>query len=210
MMPKKTTLLIIILAVVTAILVYLAVISDKAQEIINTTPLTPTAQNTAPTIAPYANLSFSVPSLDLSKTNTATQSVNIILNSNGKDVFGTQVELKYDPTVIYNVSISKPQESFFGQDAPVLINSVDPTEGRVSYATAFSANSSGKSGTGVVATLTFTANKYTGISSTSIAFLPKTTVTTLQSSQSVLKQTTPLSITLARPIVATQAPTQTP
>lgn len=203
-MPKKTTILIIILAVITGILIFLAVRNDKTQEIVVKPQIPAVKPTAAPT--PYATLSFSVANLDLSTVAITTQTVDILIDTNGKPVFGTQVELSYDPKVFYNVSLIKTPNSFFGPDAVVLINNVDPTQGRVSYAVALPSSGSEKIGKGVVATLSFSVNKFTGVKNTSITFLPKSTITTLQTSGSILSQTTPLSVILTSTPTVTNAP----
>lgn len=201
-MPKKTTVLIIILAVITGVLIFLAVRNDKTQEIA-VKPQLPVVKPTA-VPAPYATLSFSVANLDLSNVAINTQTVDILIDTNGKPVFGTQIELSYDPKIFYNVSILKTPGSFFGPDAVVLINNVDPAQGRVSYAVALPSSGSEKAGKGVVVALSFSVNKLAGVSNASITFLPKSTVTSLQTSGSILSQTTPLSVIL------TSTPSATP
>ena len=203
-MPKKTTILILILAIITGVLIFLAVRNDKTQEIV-VKPNLPTVKPT-PVVTPTATLSFSVANLDLSTVAINTQTVDILIDTNGKPVFGTQIELSYDPKVFYNVSILKTPDSFFGPDAVVLINNVDSSQGRVSYAVALSSSGSEKIGKGVVATLSFSVNKFAGVSNSSITFLPKSTVTSLQTSDSILNQTIPLSVILTSPPTITKAP----
>lgn len=196
-MPKKTTILIIILAAITGVLIFLAVKNDKTQEVTVKPSLKAVKPTQAP--APYATLSFSVANLDLSTVAINTQTVDIIIDTNGKPVFGTQVELSYDPKIFYNVSIVKNPTSFFGPDAVVLINNVDSSQGRVSYAVALPSSASEKTGKGVVATLSFSVNKFAGASNAQVTFLPKSTVTSLQTSGSILNQTIPLSVILTAP-----------
>jgi hypothetical protein len=203
-MPKKTTILILILAVITGVLIFLAVRNDKTQEIV-VKPQLPTVKPTA-TPMPYATLSFSVANLDLSTVAINTQTVDILIDTNGKPVFGAQVELSYDPKVFYNVSIIKTPDSFFGPDAVVLINNVDLTQGRVSYAVALPSSGNEKAGKGVIATLSFSANKFAGVSNAQVTFLPKSTVTSLQTSGSILEKTTPLSVILTSTPTITKVP----
>ena len=58
------------------------------------------------------------------------------------------------------------------------------------------ANDTGVQSKGVIATITFTTNKFAGVSKSQITFLPKTTITSLKTSESVLKNTSDLSIIL--------------
>jgi hypothetical protein len=201
-MPKKTTILIVILALITGILIFLAVRSDKTQNFINDN-----FQKATPTVAvvkPYANLSFSPPVVSLAN-GQVNQTVNITLDTAGKPVSAAQVELTYDPKVITNVKLNPPQiNPLFGPNPVVLINSVDPSQGRISYAVGISASDDEKVGNGAIATLTFTINKFAGVPTSQIAFLPKSAVTTLSTQGSVLNTSTPLQITLTTPSAPVQ------
>lgn len=194
-MPKKTTILIIILALITGILIFVAVRSDQSQElgrkIMNSATATPVV------IRPFASLSFSTPVIDISNGATA-QKVDIILDTNGKSVAGAQVELTYDPNTITNVTLTPlVSNQLLGTNPTVLINSVDKIQGRISYAISISLNDSEKIGKGSIGQLSFTVNKFSGVSATKINFLPKSAVTTQQTKFSVLDSTTPLQIILA-------------
>jgi hypothetical protein len=78
----------------------------------------------------------------------------------------------------------------------VLINTVDPTQGRISYAVGISASDAEKSGNGTLATITFTVNRLAGVATTNLTFLPKSAVTTLSAQGSILNTSTPLEIRL--------------
>lgn len=195
-LPRKTTILIIILAIVTALLIFLAVTNETTQQLLTEEP-----QQTVPSetvVQPYATLGFSTPLIDVSSSQTATQSVDIVLDTAGKGVFSAQIELQYDPSLLSNVSIQPPaQNPFFGANIDTLIPpEVNATQGRISYAVALHPNEEEKIGRGVVATLTFTPNRFTAIPQTQISFLPKSAVTTIAGSSSILKSSTPLSIIL--------------
>lgn len=199
-MPKKTTILIIILAIITGVLIFLAVRSDQSLQT-NVTPVT-TVKPTPVTIKPYANLTFSLNPLDVSKSATA-QSIDIIIDTNGKPVSGAQVELYYDPKVLTNLKLTPALQSpFFGANPVVLINSVDSAQGRVSYAVAVSNSDTEKTGKGSVATLSFTINKFAGAAFSQITFLPKSAVTTFSSQSSVLNISTPLQIIVSQPVAS--------
>lgn len=194
-MPKKTTILIVILAIITGILIFVAVRSDQTQELgrrlIN--------NNTSPTekvVKPYASLSFSKSLLDVSKS-TPNQKIDIILDTNGKQVAGAQVELTYDPKVLTNVSLTPlVPNQLFGKNPVVLISSVDQAQGRISYAIAISSNDTEKSGIGSIGAISFTVNKFSGQQSTQVTFLPKSAVTTFETKVSVLDKALPLQIVL--------------
>lgn len=195
-MPKKTTILIVILALITGVLIFLAVKSDQTQDLVgnvlkqNQTSPTPTV------VAAYADLSFLPALVDFSEGD-ATRTVNIVIDTHGKPVSGAQIELSYDPKVISGVAIRQPIENpFFGANPLVLINSIDAAQGRISYAVGISSQDSEKTGTGSIATLTFTANKFAGVSATKISYLTKSAVTTLTAQKSVLNTMLPLQIKL--------------
>ena len=199
-MPKKTTILIVILAIITGILIFLAVRSDRSYKG-GKTSMEVTASPTPAIRKPFANLAFSTNPLDVSQSTTA-QSIDIVIDTNNKPVSGTQVELSYDPKVLTNVKLTPPFKSpFFGTNPLVLINTVDPTQGRISYAVAVSNNDSEKKGNGSIATLSFTVNKFSGVTFSQITFLPKSAVTTFSSQTSVLNISTPLQIIVAKTAV---------
>ena len=191
-MPKKTTILIIILALITGVLIFLAVRSDQTQKFVND------ALNPSPTesvTTPYAQLSFIKPQLNVSNA-TNPVSVDIVIDTTDKPTSGAQIELSYDPSVLTNMKVTPPSTSFFGQKSTVLINKVDQTQGRISYAVGISPSDGEKFGKGLLATLTFTVNPNSGQQSTQISFLEKSMVTSLQTPDSVLKSMSPLKIVL--------------
>jgi hypothetical protein len=191
-MPKKTTILIVILAIITGVLIYLAVRADRIQ-----LPDENREAQTPPSpvqVTPFATLSFPTLILDASKSQT-TQKVDILIDTKGKPVSGTQIELSYDPKVLTNVSLTPPaQNPFFGTNPVLLINSVDKTQGRISYAIGISTSDDEKTGQGSVVTLSFTVNKFAGVPVTQISFLQKSAITTLASQNSVLASSSPLQI----------------
>lgn len=193
-MPRKTTILIVILAIITGVLIFIAVKSDTLKDTL-TKPaaITPSPVSTQP----YATLSFSTASLDISAL-SGTQTVDIIINSNNMPVAGAQVELTYDPKIFTNVKLTPSPLPFFGKDSMVLINSVDSAQGRISYAAGISVDGQEKIGQGTLVRLSFTANKFAGVSQSTISFLSKSAITTLQSHGSVLKETTPIQVILTK------------
>lgn len=198
-MPKKTTILIVILAIITGVLIFLAIRNEQTQEFVNNA-----LNNATPTpseIAPYATLGFSVSELDASAS-TTTQTVDVVVDTNGSPMAGIQLEMSYAPEILKNMKINKPAVSFMGENPVVLINKVDPVQGRISYAVGISSTGEEKTGKGVIATLTFSISNPKGVADTQISFLPKSMATTYSTANSVLKGTAPLRILLT--------PTQTP
>lgn len=197
MMPTKTTILIIVLSVITGLLIFLALSTDNdvPGKLFNLQ----VNQNTKvqPTVSPFATLSFVPSTLNIPESTTATQSVNIEVDTKGMKISGVQIELSYDPLAISNVKLT-PSNEIFGPNSFTLINSVNPTEGRISYAVGISPDDSEKTGKGIVATLTFQTNIFAASPATQITFLPQSSVTTLATSRSVLKDITPLQIILRK------------
>lgn len=193
-MPRKTTILIVILAAITGILIFLAVRSDTAKDLMTNSDngSLPTA---TPAPQPYATLSFGQDILDLSLI-AANQTVDVKLDTAGKPVAGVQIELSYDSRALTNVKLLPAAEPFFGPNSTVLINNVDPEQGRISYAVAISPEDSEKTGMGTVVRIAFTANRAVGVPVTRLSFLPKSTVTTLTTESSILKAANPLQIIL--------------
>lgn len=197
-MPKKTTILIVILAIITGILIFVAVRSDQSQV---TDQITGTAARPTPAATkPFASLSFSPPIID-AHSGPGTEKIDIILDTRGNKVAGAQVELSYDPTILTNVTLNPlVPDQLFGSNPTVLISSVDKTQGRITYAITISGNDSEKIGKASILSISFTINRFSGTPATQISFLAKSAVTTLDPRNgSVLKSTTPLKIMLTSP-----------
>lgn len=203
-MPKKTTILIVILAVVTTVLVILAVFSDQTKKYIPVPKVSPTPSKAA--LIPTAILSF-----DPSTINVVTASIppaDIVADTGAEGITGIQVELLYDPKVLTNVKIVPPaDQSLFGTGGTgytVLFNEVKPELGRISYAIAINQTQKPAQGIGKIGTLSF--QKVPGVignAATFVRFVDKTMVTKLGESQNVLKQANPLTVTFQ----TTTAPT---
>lgn len=185
-MPRKTTILIVILALLTGVLIFLAVRSERSIKLTSETAPTMPAQT-----EPYAILSFSEEFIDASAS--GQRSVDIILDTAGKSVSGAQAEISYDPNIFLNVTIEPSQNSIFGSNSSVLFNSVDATQGRISYAVGIPINGEEIVGTGPIATITFTLNSPLA-SPAQMIFLPKSTVQNLDTLESVLLNTQPLIV----------------
>ena len=193
-MPKKTTILIVILAIITGFLIYLAIKSDNAQTNVYKTQaeITPT-----PTIQPYTTFSFSPPQLDMTNS-SAAQSVDVTIDTAGKPVSTAQIEFLYDPKVITKVSFAKAKTPFFGVDQNVLIDKIDPTQGRASYVVGIPLQGAEKIGNGTVVSLKFTVVKVAEMATSTISFTSKSAATTLSTQKPILQNTTPLTIILRK------------
>jgi hypothetical protein len=172
--PKKTFLLIIGLALVTVLLLFLAIRAGQNQ--ISTQTSTPASAS-----LPQTNISIS--QAIASPVSTFKSEIEIETGQN--KVTAVQLELSYDPKALTNVNIASG--SFFPKPV-VLLKKIDTTGGTISYALS-SQDQKGISGKGTIAVLTFTP--IAGQSgSTQIDFLPKTQVSAENLMQSALKSTT--------------------
>ena len=208
-MPKKTTILIIILAVVTGVLLFLAITEGQKQSSPSTS-IAPTQK----VVQKTAKVFFSPQNIDLSAGSaTAAPTVDIMVDTGGSDIAGVQAELQYDPKVLAGVKLVPAADTtgFFGPGAVVLFNDVDNQTGRISFAIAISAGQKSAKGVGKIGTLTFTKAFGATSPTTSINFLDKTLVTQLGENESVLKQASPLNITLTstQPVVTQFVPPAT-
>lgn len=196
-MPKRTVILIIILTALTALLVWLAVQNEQKQSI--SQEESSTSSVVKEQVQKNAELSFVPQSVVLgSATQSATVDVWVKTNNNAID--GVQLELLYDPQVISNVSITSPDQNFFGttNDSNIIINNIDAERGRVSYALGLNPGTVPKKGEGTVARLSFTLNPINKSAQSTIDFLDKSMVIETTSHESVLSNTTPLQISVVQ------------
>lgn len=186
MMPRRTLLLIVGLAVATSILVYAAVIGTQPP------PASQTQQLPTKTVIKNAEVYF-----DPEYAATSATSADIMINANKHKVTVVQLELAFDPQAVSSILINPPDNfSFFGDklDYIELFKEVDYKNGKINYAIGISPTVDAKTGIGKVATLKYTL-KNRAQTSTQIRFLGKTVVTEEGSRESVLKSTRPLTIT---------------
>lgn len=207
-MHKQTIILIVVLALVTGILIFLAISNQNLLK----TNLSNTNIPTGIVVQKTAKVFFSPENIDLSSAVASpTSSVDIMVDSGGQPIAGVQAEMQYDPKAISNVKIIPAADptGFFGSNATILFNDVNAQTGRVSYVIAISPSENGKNGIGKIGTITFTKTPGALTPSTAINFLDKTLVTRLNVNDSVLKEATPLNITLSKTTTIPNRPIQT-
>ena len=192
-MPKRTSLLILLLAVATLVLIFVIVVSPSQLSAPNSNK--DTSENTT-AIKKTAQLVFAPDTVDITASNAAaTQSVDLLVASGNNSISGVQVELQYDTDAISDVELTPALESSFGQDASVLFNDLDKKNGKISYAIAINPNSKPRQGLGKIATIKFNkANNAKAIFPSAISYLNGTTVTVLNQDASVLGNAKPLEI----------------
>jgi len=181
-MPKKTLALISGLVLVTIVLFVIALKSNQQS---TQTPVTP---STAMQPSPTPSMAHSVLSLSPNPVKVLSGGlgkVDVVIDTSDNAVTAVQLELSYDPKVVSNVQVL-PGTLF--QNAVVLINKNNPTAGRFTYAFGRTPSQTPISGTGTVATISFTANASSQPSQ--LTLLPTTLVTARGVKTSVLKSST--------------------
>jgi hypothetical protein len=200
-MSKKTLALIAGLTVLTLVLVVLALnTGQKApQDSKDTTNVTSAP---SPTVPAHTVIQLA-PNPVAFTGNTATVNVNIDTSDN--PVTAAQFEVTYDPTVLNYSSIR--QGDFF-QNALVLINQVDRTAGKITYAIGLTpaGAQNPKTGTGTVATITFTRRSTAAVRGTTPLGLENVLVSAKGIAPSVLKSASGSSVDLSTATNTTASP----
>lgn len=185
-MSKKTLALIIFLFLVTCTLLYFSLRTTPQ----STQPLGPTP--TPISVNAHTLLSMNAASATES-SKTAQYTVAVKIDTGDNPVNSVQMELAYDPQALTNVTLAPG--TFFTQPN-VLVNNINTTDGRISYALTEQIDLPGKKGTGTLALVSFNiAPTFTG-KTTTLTFLPKTAVAADKVMESVLKKTTDYTVTL--------------
>ncbi len=179
-MSKKTLALISALVLVTVVLFVIAL---KSSQNATQNPVTPsgTVMKPSPTVSvAHSVLSLLPNPVRVIPGGLGTASVEI--NTSDNPVTAVQLEISYDPKVLSNVKVV-PGPLF--QNPVVLINKDNPVTGKYTYAFGRTPAQTPVQGTGVVATITFSANA--SIQPSQLTLLPTTLVTARGVATSVLK-----------------------
>lgn len=199
-MPRKTLALISGLVIVTIVLFVIALRAGQQSPSQSTTR---TAQPT-PIVPAHTVLDLGPNPLTVAPGGQGT--VNVTMNTSDNDVTAVQLELGYDPHIISNVKVTAGPAF---TNPVVLINKSNPTAGRYTYAFGITPSGQPIKGTGVVATITFTANAAAAGKSMQVGLLPSTLVTARGVAQSVLKTSTGTVLTVTGSVPAYKATTTT-
>lgn len=194
--PIKTFLLILVLALITAGLVTLAILpkTPSKDETVRVAEVTPNPVQTTLTIS-----SSPVPQATASSYTT-----DVVINTGQNKVVAVQLELQYDPKVLKKVNI---EPGPFFASPKILLKNIDEKNGRITFALSQD-NSLAALGQGIIAKISFTA--FQNSVPTKIEFLPKTKVTALDISESVLKSSIGAEFTLSIVPTLKVSPTATP
>lgn len=187
----KTVLLIVVLAILAAVLLFVALKPAKKATTQNATP-TPT---TKPSQA-HSTLTLVMADTTAtpSGTGVVTKTVNVVLTTQSNKVEGVQFEIAYDPTVLTNVTVKAGD--FFANPL-VLLNQVDTKNGKINYALGIKPTANPITGSGTVATISYTLLPTGSASQTTLKFLPKTQVVQQGTLGSVLEKSFDLNIPVA-------------
>ena len=187
----RTVLLIVFLAILAAVLLFIALRPAKKAVVQNATP-TPTTKPS------QAHSTLTLVMADTTATPSGagvnTKTVNVVLTTQSNKVSGVQFEVAYDPTVLSNVTV-KPGD-FFPKPL-VLLNQVDTKNGKINYAIGIQPTADQLSGTGTTAVISYTLLPTASASQTTLKFLPKTQVVEQGIAGSVLEKSFDLSIPVA-------------
>lgn len=203
-LPRKTLLLIGILATLAVVLVASAIwLSANKPEV-----FPPLSQTTpTPNVPKTALLEFSPSSINMVNLPNSPVTINIMAGSDTQKITGVQTEIVYDPAVVTNVKLLPPtaDTALFKAGSLQLFNSNDPVKGVLSYAVAINLDGTGVTGTGSIGQLSFTVIKGT-VPTTAITFGGNTIVTSEGVQGSILKTSTPLTIQIAAPTATSSSP----
>lgn len=212
-MPKKTTILIAVLLIFTVGLVYVAIKTEQqSPPDLNEEELTEEElTDIVPTINPQTQLSFSPATIDTGLNPQATYTVNVTANTNGQAISGIQLELAYDPAILTDVTIEPADNNLFGLNPTVLVSSVDPDLGRISFQIATPGlDDEEVTGNANIAEIKFSTIP-NQVQTTQISVLPKTTARSIRSTNPLLQSALPLNIIFSTPAAQiTTAPTLPP
>lgn len=189
-MSRKTISLILVLLILTVVLVAVAIIAKpQTSQQISTNEPTPTP---TPLVAGKTSLALTPNPLMVTASTPST--LDVTIDTGGNNVRSVQLEIAYDPKVITNVSL-KPG-TFFTNPSVLPIGGVNQNSGRITYALVPNSFTESRSGTGIVATMTFTPLLTTANPQTEITLLEKSLVVGEARGQNVLVKTNAANVIL--------------
>lgn len=199
-MSKRTIALIVVLLIITIALVGVALFPRTQQPANNQQQEQPTTQ-ASPTPVAFTTIALSPNPLVITTTASPSSVIEATINTTSNTVTAVQLELEYDPEIISVVSV---ENGTFFSNPVELLNSIDNTNGRITYALGVAPGANGVQGTGVVARITVRPVSFV-TQQTQIQLLPKTLVTQEGVTNSVLQSATGTTVS----IQGNSAPVQT-
>lgn len=186
-MSRKTLALLVSLLTITVVLLGLA-LNTSNKKMLQQNPQNTTVESPTP-VVPVESVLMMDPNPAFATTGVNTVNVNITTGSN--EVSAVQLEVKYDPKVLTNVSIVPG--TFFDTPQVLPLGVVDAKNGRVSTAIVPASAQGTKVGSGTVAVIKYSV--LPGATGTTLLeFMPKTLVTAKGVEPSVLKAKTGTTI----------------
>jgi hypothetical protein len=180
-MPRKTLALISGLVLVTLILFIAALNSSKPTSIVPPPQQKTMQTQVSPTVPAHSVLSLFPNPVNIASGQKG--SINVNIDTSDNEVTAVQLEIAYDPSYITNIKVT-PGPLFL--NPVVLFDKNNIKDGRLTYMYGIAPNGQTIKGSGIAATISFTAlNK---IGDTQLALLPTSLVTARGISDSVLKQ----------------------
>lgn len=152
--------------------------------------------NSKPSSPPTIPSSVAQTTLRLTSPVASTSGVltsNVLINTGGNKVTAVQLELSYNPNDLGSLDITP---GAFIKTPTELLKTIDTNTGRISYALGIELSQKGVQGSGILATLSFTKLRASGL--TTISFLPKSLVSAQGIAQSVLRTTTGVTFDLSK------------
>jgi hypothetical protein len=189
-MPRKTVFLIISLFVITVVLLTIALRSNRTANQDQTNGQPEITQT--PAIAPQAATEMMLTPDIVQLAGSSNGSIDVTIDSHVNEITAVQIELQYDPKALTNVKI---ESGDFLKQSIQLINDVNATAGRITYAIGITPAQRPVRGAGIVAKITFTKLPRTTAQQTEIKLLPTSLVTSSGIDKSVLKLTKNTTIT---------------
>lgn len=200
-MSKSTIALIIFLSIITAILLVIAFTTQS-------TPKPAAAPTATPTITPFpahTQLWF-IPSSPSSPSGApiispaplqkgGTYAADVHVNTDVNTISGVQMEVAYDPKVITNVKVTP---GTFFTNPNVIINRINTTDGRISYAIALQPGGTPQQGQGVVAIVHYTVLPTATATTTTLSFLPKSFVSVEGTSDTALQTSSDITFKIGK------------
>lgn len=195
-MSKKTLALIAGLTVLTLALVVLALNTGKKAPQTGTENEQAATTDTTPTMSVPASTIVKL-SPDPIVFSSTSASVNVDIDTAENEVTGAQFEIVYDPAVL---NFSSIRQGDFFQNALILINDVNRTEGRITYALGLTpaGAQNPESGTGTVATVVFTRRSTAPTTGTSPLKIENVMIAAKGVGPSVLKEASGATVNLSR------------
>lgn len=181
-MPRKTLALISGLVLVTVVLFFVALRAGQQQQSVPSKESPKTAVKAEPTTPAHTILTVGPNPLDVAPGQMGTAQISVDTSDN--KVTAVELELGYDPNILSNVKVV-PGPLF--KNPVVLRDKNDTVKGRYTYAFGITPSGQPVTGTGVIATVTFTPKAGTAGKQTQLGLLPTSLVTARGVADSVMK-----------------------